>query len=63
MVWAEEGEIAFEWKWGERHAILSIEEDGTIGYAMDRGGQFLPGSEIAKLGALPGDLLEYLADK
>lgn len=62
-VWAEEGEIAFEWKWGKRHAILSIEEDGTIGYAMDHGGEFLPGSEVASLDALPRDLLEYLGEK
>ncbi|WP_206520844.1 hypothetical protein, partial [Mesorhizobium sp. M7A.F.Ca.CA.004.11.2.1] len=61
-VWADDGEIAFEWKWGERHAILSIEEDGTVGYAIYRGGQFSPGRERANLEVLPADLLDYLRE-
>ncbi|MER8374426.1 hypothetical protein [Mesorhizobium sp. M1406] len=62
-VWADEGEIAFEWKWGDRHAILSLEEDGAIGYAMYSDGQFFPGGEVATQEKLPQDLLNYLSMK
>ncbi|MDG4885347.1 hypothetical protein [Mesorhizobium sp. WSM4884] len=59
-IWSDEGEIAFEWKWGKRHAILSIEEDGTVGYAMLDGERFSPGRETGSLNSFPPDLLNYL---
>jgi hypothetical protein len=60
-IWSDEGEIAFEWINGEKHAIASIEGDGLIGYTMRRNGKYFSGeNEAAHVAVLPADLREYL---
>ncbi|TPL64101.1 hypothetical protein [Mesorhizobium sp. B2-3-15] len=59
-IWSDVGEIAFEWIWGKQHAILSIDEDGIVGYAMLDGERFSPGQENGSLKSFPADLLNYL---
>lgn len=58
--WVDDGEAAFEWVGTNTHAIVSIEPDGTVGYAMRIGDSFEPGQEKARVDAFPSDLLEYL---
>ena len=58
--WADEGEICFEWIAPDRHAIVSVEGDGEIGYSMLVDGKFVPGVEAARPGRLPADLGPYL---
>ena len=58
--WADEGEICFEWIAPDRHAIVSIEGDGEIGYAMLVDGKFVSGEATAKTGRIPADLGRYL---
>lgn len=58
--WTDEGEICFEWIAPNRHAIVSIEGDGLIGYAMLVDGKFVPGAESARPGTFPDDLARYL---
>jgi|GEM_PF-2829163 len=61
-VWADEGEIAFEWIDPNRHAVVSIEGDGRLGYTMRKGDVFVSGSVIdAPVSILPEDLREYLS--
>lgn len=62
QIWNDDGEIVFEWIESDRHAVVSIEGDGTLGYAVLRDGQFLPGQQKnAPVGTMPIDLKEYLA--
>lgn len=58
--WSDEGEICFEWIAPGRHAIVSIESDGFIGYAMLVNGCFVSGAELASPSRLPDDLRTYL---
>lgn len=60
-IWADDGEIAFEWLKGDRHAIVSFDGDGTYGYAMKVGDRFVPG-EVPSPDAyiLPDDLKAYV---
>lgn len=63
QVWEDEGEIVFEWISGPRHAVVSIEGDGRIGYTMLVGDQFIAGSDSdAVVHSVPNDLLDYLAE-
>jgi len=60
-VWSDDGEIVFEWIDGDRHAIVSIEGDGRLGYTMLIDGEFKAGKDTEVLASqLPSDLLEYL---
>lgn len=59
--WSDEGEICFEWISSDRHAIVSIEGDGEIGYAMLVGGKFVAGAEVCPPSRLPDDLARYLS--
>lgn len=60
-VWADEGEIVFEWIDGNHHAVVSVEGDGRIGYTFLVDGQFIPGNnDDALVHSMPEDLLEYL---
>ncbi len=61
-VWADDGEVVFEWIDDTRHAVVSIEGDGFIAYTLLRGDEFVSG-ELAEAPAnsLPADLKAYLA--
>jgi hypothetical protein len=59
--WSDEDEICFEWISDERHAIVSIEGDGEIGYAMLVGGRFVAGAEKGIPSCMPSDLASYIA--
>lgn len=59
--WANEGEICFEWIAPGRHAIVSIEGDGEIGYAMLVEGTFIAGEERAAASRFPSDLKLYVS--
>lgn len=59
--WSDEGEICFEWIAPGRHAIVSIEGDGEIGYAMLVDGKFIAGDEIGTPADIPRDLGRYLS--
>jgi hypothetical protein len=61
--WSDEGEICFEWISSDRHAIVSIEGDGEIGYAMLVAGKFVAGAEVCPPSRLPEDLARYLSGK
>lgn len=57
----EEGEVLFEWIGNGRHAVVSIEGDGRIGYAMLRGDRFVSGEvPDPPVTSLPHDLAAYL---
>jgi hypothetical protein len=60
--WNDVGEICFEWVSATHHAIVSIEGDGMIGYAMLRGDRFVAGSEDCPPSRFPQDLAQYLAE-
>lgn len=59
--WADHGEICFEWIGPNRHAIVSIEGDGLIGYAMLVDESFVPGKYLARPDTFPDDLARYLS--
>ncbi len=60
-VWKEGDEIVFEWISEGRHAVVSIEGDGTIAYTMLKEGQFVSGEAVgASVGSFPDDLQEYI---
>ncbi|OHV80070.1 hypothetical protein LCM4579_23085 [Ensifer sp. LCM 4579] len=60
-IWADEGEIGFEWIRGDKHAIVSIDGGGSYGYTLLRGEAFEPGAyEDPRVSFLPQDLREYL---
>lgn len=60
-VWNEDDEIMFEWVKDDKHAVVSIEDDGTLNYAMLIDNQFIPGAiKGAVVAALPDDLSDYL---
>ena len=60
-IWADDGEVAFEWIEGSKHAVVSIEGDGHLGYTLLINGRFVPGrSSAAAVSSLPRDLLDYL---
>lgn len=61
--WGDEGEICFEWISSDRHAIVSIEGDGEIGYAMLVDGKFVAGAEVCPPSRLPDDLRAYVGDR
>lgn len=62
QIWNDDGDIVFEWIENDRHAVVSIEGDGTLGYAVMRDGQFQPGQhKNAPVETTPIDLKEYLA--
>lgn len=61
--WADEGEICFEWISSNRHAIVSIEGDGEIGYALLVDGRFEAGAEVCPPSRLPDDLRAYVGDR
>lgn len=61
--WSDEGEICFEWISSDRHAIVSVEGDGEIGYAMLVEGRFVAGAEVCPPSRLPEDLARYLSGK
>ncbi len=61
-VWADDTEVVFEWISGDRHAIVSCEGDGMIGYTYRVAGQFVPGLvTAARSDGFPTDLAAYLA--
>lgn len=59
---AEDGEIVFEWRKGDLHAIAEFEGIGSFGYAIYQDGKFVPGKETGSISsnALPTDLETYL---
>jgi hypothetical protein len=60
--WVDDGEAVFEWIADGKHAVVSIEGDGTFAYAMYREGGFVPGlTEGASVAEIPEDLVSYLA--
>lgn len=60
-VWFDEGEVGFEWIEHGRHAVVSIEGDGVLGYAYRVDGTFEPGAiAAAEPHSFPADLLAYL---
>jgi hypothetical protein len=61
-VWTDgDSEVAFEWKHGVKHAMMSFEGDGIFGYAMRQENRFVPGSSSGDLAAgFPDDLRNYL---
>jgi hypothetical protein len=61
-LWTDrECEVVFEWIGQRDHAIVSLEGDGILGYAMRINGQFVPGScRAAQASSFPEDLLKYL---
>jgi hypothetical protein len=64
-IWTDaESEIAFEWKHGSHHAMVSFEGNGSFGYAIRRGNRFVPGAFPGDLKAgIPRDLVNYLSGK
>tara|TARA_Y100000780_G_scaffold211197_1_gene210602 strand:+ start:261 stop:899 length:639 start_codon:yes stop_codon:yes gene_type:complete len=59
--WVDDGEAVFEWITDGKHAIVSIEGDGTFAYAMYREGGFVPGlTEGPSVSEIPEDLVAYL---
>lgn len=59
--WEADGEIVFEWIDGDRHAIVSVEGDGQIGYTMLVDDTFIPGeAEWPSVSVLPEDLKAYI---
>jgi hypothetical protein len=61
--WSDVGEICFEWIAPGRHAIVSIEGDGAIGYAMLVADRFVAGSEVAPPSRMPDDLRAYISQE
>lgn len=60
--WVDDGEAVFEWITDGKHAVVSIEGDGTFAYAMYRDGGFVPGlTEGPSVSEIPEDLVSYLA--
>lgn len=60
-VWADDAEVVFEWISDGRHAIVSCEGDGVIGYTYRVGGRFVPGEKTAASpDSFPADLSAYL---
>jgi hypothetical protein len=59
--WSDDGEICFEWISSDRHAIVSIEGNGEIGYTMLVDGTFVAGAETCPPCRLPDDLCRYLS--
>lgn len=63
-VWSGDGEVVFEWISDDRHAVVSIEGDGLLGYTLLRDGQFQSGQQNdALVTALPEDLKEYITTR
>ncbi len=61
-IWGDEGEIVFEWISDTKHAVVSFEGDGSIGYTVMRDGAFVAGEVVdAPSSILPPDLREYLS--
>lgn len=61
-IWADEGELVFEWIADGKHAIVSFEGDGTLGYTTLRDGVFSSGELVdPPVTILPDDLREYLS--
>lgn len=60
-IWCDEGEVAFEWKTADKHAIVSFDGESTYGYAMLMDGKFRPGAiDMPAPNTVPSDLLAYL---
>jgi len=61
---AEDGEVVLEWSSGDREAVAGFEGDGCFGYALLKGGKFVPGRHEGVLDErpLPEDLISYLVD-
>lgn len=61
-IWGDADEVVFEWFDVGKHAIASFEGDGLVGYTMLVEGSFQPGAfEDHPAGAIPTDLLDYIA--
>ena len=65
LIWVDdENEIVFEWRFSDRHAVVSFEGDGVFGYALLKGDRFVPGQHRGDLNSpLPSDLASYLSRK
>lgn len=60
-IWTGDGEVVFEWIGDGKHAVVSLEGDGFIGYTMLLDGQFVSGEiDQASVLSFPDDLKEYL---
>ncbi len=60
-VWSDDGEIVFEWINDTKHAVVSIEGDGSIGYTMLFDGRFISGAfDDTNVHTIPVDLKDYL---
>lgn len=61
-IWTDgEAEIGIEWISEARHAIVTVEGLGILGYALLIGEKFQPGSQIeAPAASIPTDLASYL---
>lgn len=60
-IWSDDGEVAFEWKQGQKHAIVSFDGDGGYGYAMLAQDRFRAGSQnMPAANTMPSDLKDYL---
>ncbi|WP_310301431.1 hypothetical protein [Rhizobium sp. BE258] len=60
-VWQGDDEVVFEWISGNKHAVVSVEGDGVIGYTMLVNGDFVSGAEEdPSVDHLPSDLRDYL---
>jgi hypothetical protein len=58
---SEEGEIFLQWRTSKGRALTTFEGDGSYGYAMQIGGEFVPGSiHISSATEVPQDLAAYL---
>jgi hypothetical protein len=60
-VWFDECEVVFEWIEQGRHAVVSCEGDGIVGYTYRVDGMFKPGAIAhARPHSFPADLTDYL---
>jgi hypothetical protein len=60
-VWFDDCEVVFEWIEHGRHAIVSCEGDGVLGYTYRVDGLFKPGAIAhARPHSFPADLTNYL---
>lgn len=62
LFFGADGEIAFQWKFQGKEAIVSLEGDGKFSYALLIDNIFVPGAFEGQIKdeRLPSDLIEYL---
>jgi hypothetical protein len=61
-IWADDAEVVFEWIKDDKHAVVSFEGDGLIGYTLLKNDVFVAGDLLDPPATiLPPDLREYLS--